>query len=299
MVGLLACAACAGKAPVDDTFEDLATVDSKSDYFSYRLKLLGTIADGGSVDVAYTKSPRFRGVTLTANAGDQVDVWVRSTDGGDAVAWLLDDRFHVIAKNDDADGTTSDSHVRATLTASASHTYYIVLRDYDLKKHAFTVQYDDLSTTATPAAPDSGNTAIARAFQRLLTTAGGAFATESHVVAEATLPTGAQAGASEFHGAAPAGVSVVTWRFTVGGAAAYAVMMESDGTFYASLYDATGTWVSHGRGTDIHHDTTLAWGLDIDDPTICRCGLAPDNSGYAGCEWVDGARYASDISDCD
>lgn len=56
---------------------------------------------------------------------------------GDAVAWLLNDTFDVVASNDDADATTSDSHITAALGRDGTH--YIVFRDYDLASHYFTV----------------------------------------------------------------------------------------------------------------------------------------------------------------
>jgi hypothetical protein len=115
-------------------------VDTKSDSFSYRMKIMGSLDFGQtSAIVSYTKSPRYRAFKLAANTGDTIDAWVRSTHG-DAVAWLLDDSFGVIASNDDADTTTTDAHLVATMPASASATHYIVFRDYGLESHQFTVE---------------------------------------------------------------------------------------------------------------------------------------------------------------
>ncbi len=289
-------AGCASKPPADDTFDDLATVDAKSDYFSYRLKMLGTVTDGASMSVPYTRTPRFRGVTVGGTAGDMVDIWVRATDGGDAVAWLLDDHYKVIAKNDDADDTTADSHLHAVLPASPTGTYKVVLRDYYVKKHAFTVSYD-VTTAASP--PSSATSPLVQAFLPLYHAGGATYATDSHVVAETSLPTVARSGFGDFVGASPSGTTVTAWRFKVGTATGYAVMMAFDQQYFVSLYNAAGTWVAHGHTNDLGASPAIDWELNIDDPSICRCGLAPDGSGYAGCEWVDGQRYASDISDCD
>jgi len=300
LLGMVAMGGCAAKAPVDEDFSDLAGLDVKSDVFSYRMKLVGTLPGNQTLSVPYTSRPRFRGVTVPGVEGREVDIWVQSTDGGDAVTWLTDDKFRIIAKNDDANQTTYDSHIHATLPASTTNTYYIVFRDYSLAKHTFTVSYRQLHPqTPGPTAPSSGSSPIVQTFVPLLRAAGVAFASDSHVVAEATLPGPVRSGYAEFVGAASAGVEVVAWRFRSGGANAFAVMMQQDGSFWVSLFDAAGRWVAHGRAGDFAHDQTLAWDLDIDDPTICRCGLAPDGSGYAGCEWVDGNRYTSDISDCD
>jgi hypothetical protein len=76
---------------------------------------------------------RYRMLWFDAKAGDAVDAWVRSSDGGDAVAWLLDAQFNVIAQNDDADENTVDAHVSAVLPANADAkvtTYYLAFRDY-------------------------------------------------------------------------------------------------------------------------------------------------------------------------
>ncbi|MCX5747234.1 MAG: hypothetical protein NT062_32595 [Proteobacteria bacterium] len=289
------------KAPVDESFEDLAGLDSKSDYFSYRLKMVGTVADGASMAVPYTKTPRFRGVIIAGSAGDSVDIWVRSTDGGDALAWLLDDRYKVIAKNDDADdadGTTTDSHLQVVLPASTSGTYKVVFRDYDVAKHTFTVSYAR-TAVAQPQAPDSGNNATVHAFLPIYQAAGQTFATDGHVVAAATMPVGARSGFSDFEGSASTPADVVAWKFKVGTANAYAVMLLQDSGYWVSLFNSTGHWVAHGHVNAFPTDPTIDWNLDIDDPTICRCGLAPDGSGYAGCAWVDGNNYVSDISDCD
>ena len=95
-------AACdGGKAAVHEDFSDLATMDQKSDAFSYRLKLLGPIAPGAPRNLLYTSTPRFRAFELKASAGDALDVWVRGP-RGDALTWLLDSSFHVIDSNDDA-----------------------------------------------------------------------------------------------------------------------------------------------------------------------------------------------------
>ncbi|MCE9573678.1 MAG: hypothetical protein K8W52_11020 [Deltaproteobacteria bacterium] len=132
-------AGCAvDKTPPTDSFTDLAGVDEKADAFSYRMKIVGSLAYGESTDsVKYTKTPRFRAVKFAGKGGDQIDVWVRGD--GDAVAWVLDNSFRVIGFNDDASPDFFDSHIEVTLPASASDTHYIVFRDYDLHTAHMTV----------------------------------------------------------------------------------------------------------------------------------------------------------------
>src|SRR5262249_54073616 len=107
LVFLLAMIGCGGKQVPNDNFDDLAGVDLKSDVFSSRMKVVGSLRPGESSDsIRYSKSPRYRAVSLSGKGPATLSVVVRSTDDGDAVTWLLDSRFHILAKNDDADDTT-------------------------------------------------------------------------------------------------------------------------------------------------------------------------------------------------
>jgi hypothetical protein len=150
LASILVLAACAQqKTTVTEDFSDLAGQDEKSDAFSYRMKIVGSLDYGQtSASVKYTKTPRFRAVKFGGNAGDQVDVSVRSNDGGDAVAWVLDNSFKVLGSNDDANSNTYDSHISLTLPASSSVTHYIVFRDYDLVTSHYSV-----ALTGTGAGP--------------------------------------------------------------------------------------------------------------------------------------------------
>jgi hypothetical protein len=294
---------CVGKAPVDEDFSDLAGIDAKSDYFSSRLKLIGPIKDGDSPSVTYTSKPRFRGFQISGSAADVIDVWVRSTDGGDAVTWLVDQNFKVFAKNDDADDTTYDSHIQATLPSQSSKVFYLIFRDYSVRKHVFTITFSEKDSKIVDVpAPDTGSTAQAIAFAKLYATdaADRSFATDSHLIDKGALPAAAQTAYQEFSDALGADATYTAWRFRAGGAYAYAVLadaIDSSSHVYVSLFDSSGTWVAHGHTNDFANAPTLLWGLDIDDLTICRCGLSP--SGWAGCEWPDGLIRGSDVSDCD
>jgi len=143
---LLAACAQSGKTAVSDDFSGL---DAKADSFSYRMKIVGSLDMGTtSASTKYTHTPRYRAFKIAGHEGDLVDVWVRSSDGGDAVAWVLDNGFHVLASNDDADATTLDSHVTVTLPANASATHYIVFRDYYTDTAHFTVELSQPYNTA-------------------------------------------------------------------------------------------------------------------------------------------------------
>jgi hypothetical protein len=137
---MAACTAAGKTAPTDD-FGSLSGLDEKSDAFSSKMKIVGALGYGQTSDVIYhSTKPRYRAFKLSGNAGDAIGAWVRSTDDGDSVAWLLDAKYKIVAKNDDADDTTLDSHLEATLAKTG--TYYVVWREYSETKAHFTVELD-------------------------------------------------------------------------------------------------------------------------------------------------------------
>jgi hypothetical protein len=135
MMSLVA-AGCGGKAATDDDFSSLAGLDEKSDSFSKHLKLMGTLDFDKAATVKYSSSPYYRGYQLSGDEGDVVEIWVRSKNG-DPVTWLVDGSYRVVAKNDDADANTTDSHITATLHAGIA--YKVLFRDYAWESHYFTV----------------------------------------------------------------------------------------------------------------------------------------------------------------
>jgi hypothetical protein len=131
------------KTPATDDFSSMAGLDEKSDAFSSRMKLVGSLSYGQtSATVSYTKTPRYRAFKFGGKKGDNVTISVHSTNGGDSLAWLLDNSFRTIASNDDADSSTLDSKIVATLPGNTNPdiiTYYIVFRDYWLSSAKFAV----------------------------------------------------------------------------------------------------------------------------------------------------------------
>ena len=161
LASIVLLAACAQqKVAVDDDFTSLEGQDVKSDSFSYRMKIVGSLTyDQTSASTKYTATPRYRAFKFAGADNDAIDVWVRSTDGGDAVAWVLDNGFHVLASNDDADTDTFDAHMTLTLPHNASATHYVVFRDYSTQAAHFKVALSGGSSCTndadcTAAAPD-------------------------------------------------------------------------------------------------------------------------------------------------
>lgn len=145
MVALAATAAISCSQPKSvpsDDFSALAGVDGKSDAFSANLKLVSSLDYGQTSAAAkYHNPPRYLAFKFGGHKGDKVSIDVRSKNG-DAVAWLLDNRFTSLASNDDANASTLDAHIDVTLpgnTDPAIITYYIVVRDYWLSNATFTV----------------------------------------------------------------------------------------------------------------------------------------------------------------
>jgi hypothetical protein len=128
---LLALAACSSVS-VDEveTTHDALRVPTADE-------ILGDITYGETHAVAYTEVPSFRAFRLAGKQGDALDVWARSPSGGDAVLWLVRQDGRTLAKNDDADGTTSDAHL--VLELPRTETYFIVLRDANYEDNDFEV----------------------------------------------------------------------------------------------------------------------------------------------------------------
>src|SRR5262249_18187938 len=138
----------AGKAPANDSFDDLAGLDEKSDAFSAYWKVVATLNPGQSTaTIPYVKGPRYRAVKLLAKAPGTLALTVRTTDGGDALTWLLDAKYHVLGKNDDASDSTLDSHIIYDLPAGGA-AYWIVFRDYNWEHRHFVVDVAPLKPAA-------------------------------------------------------------------------------------------------------------------------------------------------------
>jgi hypothetical protein len=133
---------CSSKPPLTDDFSDLAGADEKSDKLRAKFDIVGSLDYGQTSDsIAYKNPPKYRAFKFGGNKGDQVTIDVKSKDG-DAVAFLLDNDYNILAQNDDASSDTLDSHLAATLPGNKNPdivTYYIAFRDYDSQAAHFKV----------------------------------------------------------------------------------------------------------------------------------------------------------------
>jgi hypothetical protein len=131
----LALAACSQESTGK---EDVGSYESELKLVSPRY--LGPIASGQTISAYYYDPPKYRSFGFYANGGDTITVDVKSQEG-DAMGWITDTSYNVVAANDDASSSTLDSKVTYKVPASvSSKAYRIVFRDYDLLDATFDVK---------------------------------------------------------------------------------------------------------------------------------------------------------------
>ncbi len=110
--------------------------------FENNMTVVGALAYGQApIAVAY-HPPALLAFKFGGQRNDRVTISV-SSQAGDAVAWLLASDYSVVAMNDDADASTLDSLIQATLPGNTSPnmlTYYVVFRDYNYEAATFLVR---------------------------------------------------------------------------------------------------------------------------------------------------------------
>lgn len=108
-------------------------------------EILGDLSYGQtSSAVAYTETPLYSAYRFHGTAGDNVDAWIRSSDG-DARAWLLRETFSTVTSNDNADSSTHDAHLTAKLAKTG--TYYIAFREKNREDASITVTLNGTTPT--------------------------------------------------------------------------------------------------------------------------------------------------------
>jgi hypothetical protein len=142
-VAILALAGCSGSPPVDTSLDPpFAADDGKADAFSYRMKVIGDFAYGDVGDVLYhaTKTVRFLAVRFAGHEGDTATAQVTSDDGA-PIAWILDDKFRVLARSDDTSAMT------ITIPSGGdSVVHYVVMREQNLDDAIFHITLDGTVT---------------------------------------------------------------------------------------------------------------------------------------------------------
>ncbi|MBX3225910.1 MAG: hypothetical protein KIT84_29965 [Labilithrix sp.] len=143
-MGLLAAFGIVGGAGCSsEVDEEKEPVDvSEAELTLRTATVLGRLEPGG-VHAGRYMPPRRSAWTFTARGGDQLTVWVRSP-VGDAVAFLTDAQWNVLAYNDDAEPGTHDARIRFVVPPSVAPntTFRVVFEDYQLLPAMFTTSVD-------------------------------------------------------------------------------------------------------------------------------------------------------------
>jgi hypothetical protein len=112
--------------------------------------------ESAQTDLNQIRSLLDESISLTRNLSIDLSPAVLQGEGlSDALAWLVDSHYKVLRKNDDADDSTYDAHLTATL--EAGKTYYVIFRDYNLARGWFNVS----RTSASPALRCTGSGLVA------------------------------------------------------------------------------------------------------------------------------------------
>ncbi len=136
-VGLLGCSAQTDDEDAQGKEGKLATAESELKLSGARY--VGRIASGDTRTVTYDYPPTFRAFGFDAKAGDVITVSVSSFNG-DAMAWITDSSYNVLAANDDASPQTLDAKVTYTIPKSSlKRSFRLVFRDYDFLAATFRV----------------------------------------------------------------------------------------------------------------------------------------------------------------
>ena len=150
-------AGCSAQTATDTTGKE-GDATQESDLTGGSPKYLGQIAPGETKSTDYTNPPLYRAYGFTAKAGDKITIDVKSTNYGDAMAWLTTTSWKSIAANDDANAKTLDSHIEYTVPAgTASKAYRLVFRDYDKLAATFDVTLG-VDPAVPPTCSDKGKT---------------------------------------------------------------------------------------------------------------------------------------------
>ncbi len=121
----------------EDNATKLSTAESELKLSGARY--MGRINAGETKTVLYDPPPSFRALGFDAKPGDEITVTVTSLHG-DAMGWITDSNYQVLASNDDASPYTLDSRVTYTVPKSTTRrAYRIVFRDYDMLDASFNI----------------------------------------------------------------------------------------------------------------------------------------------------------------
>lgn len=151
VVAFASLAGCSTESSEKDT-GDVASIESELKLSGTRY--LGKLSSGETRTGYYYNPPRYRSFGFDAKGGDEVTVEIKSYEG-DAVGYVTDSYYTVLAYNDDASSATLDSKITYKVPAGrAAASFRIVFRDYDLLDATFTIKLTVKSAVQTTCAYD-------------------------------------------------------------------------------------------------------------------------------------------------
>lgn len=138
LVGASGCSA----TTEDDGKSGDALSTAESDLKVSGAKYIGRIGAGETKTVSYDGPPAYRAFGFEAKGGDQITLTVASEDG-DAMGWLTDSNYTVLASNDDMSSQSLDSRVTFTVPKGVTRrSFRAVFREYDQAKATFRVSLE-------------------------------------------------------------------------------------------------------------------------------------------------------------
>jgi hypothetical protein len=121
LVGFAVLAGCAD----DPEKEGVGSIDSE---LTLQAEILGNMVTGDVKTGRYSGAPANRAFTFTAHGTQKVTAEV-ALEGGDALAFITDANFLVLAENDDAGPGTQNAKVTFTVPAGPVRPLRVVFRD--------------------------------------------------------------------------------------------------------------------------------------------------------------------------
>jgi hypothetical protein len=261
LASVLILSACAASKPdPTDEFSSLNGLDEKSDAFSSKMLTVGTLTGSGQVQVPYTATPKYRALKFKGHAGDLIKVNVNAWAGkvksdGDPVAWVLDNHYTIVAKNDDVSDSQTDSQIVVQLFKTA--TFWIVVRDYNGNDANFTVDF-------TLARPTGDTLSDAADIYNLYFQDDYDLASKHEIKRSTSIPKTVR---NQMDVYVAAGIGGSFYKLPVGHDSRYVVTGVAEEEMWATIFDASGKVLGHGFDGD-GGPGIAAWnpGADL-DPT--------------------------------
>jgi hypothetical protein len=231
----------------DEQLAQLEGTDGKSDAISWLVQSAGDVRLGYEVNVAYNNSPRYRSVKFHAEAGDQLEIFVRG--GGDPTAWLFDSHYLPVTHNDDMYDGTTDANLEVE-SLKKTGDYYVVFRDKKLSSSTVKVAVAKVNLPANAPTVEAIGAAYEAALQQ------GNLA--SHKITPTGLPFLTQGLYDRWYAERNdvPGLQVAVYSFAVGGQNIWIVRKYLPGSgFEAGAYVPIGAMVGMAAGDDEHIDS--------------------------------------------